>query len=121
MRTLDQHRRKLYVTPRVLQQTFDYVNQALGHAVAWKMFKPHSEALIREVIFPTMCYTDADAELWQCNPHEYIRTKFDIFEDYVSPVMAAQTLLHTVCKKRKDMLQNTMEFLMEVNYSFIYY
>jgi len=84
------------------------------------MLKPHAEAVIREVLFPTMCYTDADAELWQCDPHEYIRTKFDIFEDYVSPVMAAQTLLHTVCKKRKDMLQNTMEFLMQVSYSFIY-
>ena len=77
------------------------------------MLKPHSGAVIQEVLFPTMCYTDADAELWAADPHEYIRTKFDIFEDYVSPVMAAQTLLHTVCKKRKDMLQKTMEFLMQ--------
>ncbi|KAK4008612.1 importin-7 [Daphnia magna] len=114
MRTLDQHRRKVYVSPRVLQQTLNYVNQAVGHAFSWKMLKPHSAAVIQEVLFPIMCYTDADEELWQCDPHEYIRTKFDIFEDYVSPVMAAQTLLHTICKKRKDQLQKTMEFLMQV-------
>ena len=114
MRTLDQHRRKVFVSPRVLQQTLNYVNQAVGHAFSWKMLKPHSVAVIQEVLFPIMCYTDADEELWQCDPHEYIRTKFDIFEDYVSPVMAAQTLLHTICKKRKDMLQKTMEFLMQV-------
>jgi len=120
LRTLDLHRRKQYITPRVLQQTFNYVNQAVGHAFTWKMLKPHSEALIREVIFPTMCYTDADAELWQSDPLEYIRTSFDIFEDHVSPVTAAQSLLHTVCKGRKDMLQNTMEFLMQVGNSFIY-
>jgi len=114
LRTLDQHRQKVYVSPRVLQQTLNYINQAVGHAFSWKMLKPHSSAVIQEVLFPALCYTDADEELWQCDPHEYIRTKFDIFEDYVSPVMAAQTLLHTVCKKRKDMLQKTMEFLMQV-------
>lgn len=120
MRTLDQHRRKVYVSPRVLQQTLNYINQAVGHAFSWKMLKPHSVAVIQEVLFPTLCYTDADDELWKCDPHEYIRTKFDIFEDYVSPVMAAQTLLHTVCKKRKDMLQKTMEFLMQVSKRFFF-
>lgn len=120
MRTLDQHRRKVYVSPRVLQQTLNYVNQAVGHAFSWKMLKPHSAAVIQEVLFPILCYTDADEELWQCDPHEYIRTKFDIFEDYVSPVMAAQTLLHTICKKRKDQLQKTMEFLMQV-FSYVQY
>jgi len=38
----------------------------------------------------------------------------DIFEDFVSPVTAAQTLLHSACKKRKDMLQKTMQFCLEV-------
>lgn len=135
MRTLDQHRLKVYVSPRGLQQTLNYVNQAVGHAFSWKMLKPRASAVIQEVLFPIMCYTDADDELWKCDPHEYIRTKFDILsEDNVSPVMAAQTFarlhsvarlqrlhsvqpcaMHTVCKKRKDMLQITMEYLMQVN------
>lgn len=38
----------------------------------------------------------------------------DIFEDYVSPVTAAQTLLHTTCKKRKMMLDKTIMFILEV-------
>lgn len=38
----------------------------------------------------------------------------DIFEDYVSPVSAAQTLLYSACKKRKDMLQETIQFCVEV-------
>lgn len=38
----------------------------------------------------------------------------DIFEDFISPVTAAQTLLHSACKKRKGMLQKTMHFVMEV-------
>lgn len=32
----------------------------------------------------------------------------DIFAEYISPVTAAQNLIHTVAKKRKDMLQKIM-------------
>ena len=119
LRSLDQHRRKLYISPRVFQQTFNYVNHAVCHAFIWK---PHSEAIILEVIFPTVSYTDADAELWKSDLLEYTRTNFDIFEDHVSPVLtAAQSLLHTICKGRKDMLQNTMKFLMQDDSSFVYF
>lgn len=38
----------------------------------------------------------------------------DVFEDFISPVTAAQTLLHSIAKKRKDMLQKSMEFVMTV-------
>ena len=36
------------------------------------------------------------------------------FKDFVSPVTAAQTLLHSACKKRKEMLQKTMSLLLEI-------
>lgn len=32
----------------------------------------------------------------------------------MSPVTAAQTLLYSACKKRKDMLQETIQFCVEV-------
>jgi len=34
------------------------------------------QGIIQDVIFPLMCYTDADEELWQEDPYEYIRMKF---------------------------------------------
>jgi hypothetical protein len=61
-----------------------------------------------------MSYSQEDAELWESDPYEYIRVKFDTWEDFVSPVPAAQTLLHSVCKKRKEMLQKTMNLLLTV-------
>lgn len=114
LKILDQYRRKVYVSPRVLQQTLNYINQGVSHAHAWKFLKPHMFGIIQEVLFPIMSYSPADQELWETDPYEYIRVKFDIFEDFVSPVTAAQTLLHSCCKKRKDMLQKTMEFIMQV-------
>lgn len=114
LKILDQYRRKVFVSPRVVQQSLNYINQAVCHAHSWKFLKPHMYEIIRDVLFPILSYSAADEELWNTDPYEYIRVKFDIFEDFVSPVTAAQTLLHASCKKRKDMLQKTMQFCMEV-------
>ncbi|KAL0280330.1 UNVERIFIED_CONTAM: hypothetical protein PYX00_001656 [Menopon gallinae] len=114
LKVLDQYRRKIYVSPRVLQKTLNYLNQGVSYAYSWKFLKPHMYTIIQDVLFPMMSYTDADEELWESNPYEYVRVKFDIFEDFVSPVTAAQTLLHSACKKRKDMLQKAMIFVMQV-------
>ena len=40
--------------------------------------------------------------------------KFDVFEDYVSPVTAAQNLLHKCCKRRKDMLVRVLQFSVQI-------
>jgi len=114
LKILDQYRRKQYISPRVLQQTLNYINIGVKHAHSWKFLKPHMFAIIQEVLFPLMSYSEEDEKLWNEDPHEYIRVKFDIFEDFVSPVSAAQTLLHSACKKRKDMLQKTMQFILQV-------
>ncbi|PSN35756.1 Importin-7 [Blattella germanica] len=94
----------------VLLKILDHVS----HAFSWKFLKPHMFAIVQDVLFPILSYSQADEELWNSDPYEYIRVKFDIFEDFVSPVTAAQTLLHSCCKKRKDMLQKTMHFVMQV-------
>ncbi|CAG9771004.1 unnamed protein product [Ceutorhynchus assimilis] len=111
LRVLDGYRGGHWVPPRVLQQTLNYLNQAVCHAYTWRILKPHMPAIIQDVLFPLMSYSAEDHELWTVDPHEYIRVKFDVFEDFVSPVTAAQTLLHSSCKKRKEMLGKTMVML----------
>uniref|UniRef100_A0A8C5PDX5 Importin N-terminal domain-containing protein n=1 Tax=Leptobrachium leishanense TaxID=445787 RepID=A0A8C5PDX5_9ANUR len=98
----------------ILQQTLNYLNQGVSHAVTWKSLKPHIHGIIQDVIFPLMCYTDSDEELWQEDPYEYIRMKFDVFEDFISPTTAAQTLLFTSCSKRKEVLQKSMGFCYQI-------
>uniref|UniRef100_A0A2R5LJV7 Putative nuclear transport receptor ranbp7/ranbp8 importin beta superfamily n=1 Tax=Ornithodoros turicata TaxID=34597 RepID=A0A2R5LJV7_9ACAR len=111
LKVLDQYRQKIYVSPRVLQHALNYLKQAVAHAFTWKFLKPHIVGIILEVVFPLLCHTNQDDELWNTDPHEYIRLKFDVFEDFVSPVMAAQTLAHTVCKQRKGVLQKAMGYV----------
>lgn len=114
LKILDQYRQKEYVAPRVLQQAFNYLNQGIVHSVTWKQMKPHIQNISEDVIFSVMCYKDEDEELWQEDPYEYIRMKFDIFEDYASPTTAAQTLLYTAAKKRKEVLPKMMAFCYQI-------
>ena len=37
------------------------------------------KAIIQEVVFPLMCYTEEDDELWQEDPYEFIRVKYGGF------------------------------------------
>ncbi|XP_038617082.1 importin-8 isoform X3 [Tachyglossus aculeatus] len=114
LKILDQYRQKEYVAPRVLQQTLNYLNQGVVHSVTWKQMKPHIQNISEEVIFSVMCYKDEDEELWQEDPYEYIRMKFDVFEDYASPTTAAQNFLYTAAKKRKEVLPKMMAFCYKI-------
>ncbi|KAM4881890.1 importin-8 isoform 2-T3 [Thomomys bottae] len=114
LKILDQYRQKEYVAPRVLQQAFNYLNQGVLHSVTWKQMKPHMQNICEDVIFSVMCYKDEDEELWKEDPYEYIRMKFDIFEDYSSPTTAAQTLLYTAARKRKEVLPKMMTFCYQI-------
>ncbi|ESO95346.1 hypothetical protein LOTGIDRAFT_214997 [Lottia gigantea] len=114
MKVLDQYQRKIYTAPRVIQQALNYINEGIGHAFSWGFIKPHVQTMISNVIFPLMCHSDEDEELWNTNPHEYIRIKYDVFEDFFSPVMAAQTVFYTAAAKRKEVLNKAMGFCMSV-------
>ncbi|XP_020624379.1 importin-7-like [Orbicella faveolata] len=114
LKVLDQYRRKVFVAPRVIQQTVNYLKNGISNSLHWKIMRPHIQAIIQEVVFPLMCYTEEDDELWQEDPYEFIRVKYDIFEDFVSPVTAAATLLHTAVSKRKQVLDPTMVFCVHV-------
>lgn len=114
IKILEQYALHHYVSPRVMQQALNYLNTAVLHSMTWKMLKNDMMAVVEKIIFPLQCHSDEDEELWHADPREYIRMKFDIFEEYVSPVSASQTLLHSLCKKRRDMLQRTMTLVINV-------
>ncbi|XP_032077569.1 importin-8 [Thamnophis elegans] len=114
LKILDQYRQKDYVAPHVLQETLNYLNQGVHHCITWKQMKPHMQTLCEDVIFSLMCYKDEDEELWQEDPYEYICIKFDALDDYAPPTKAAQILLYTAAKKRKEVLPKMMAFCYQI-------
>ncbi|XP_033968421.1 importin-8 isoform X1 [Pseudochaenichthys georgianus] len=114
LKVVDQYRQKQYVTPRVLQQCLNYLNLGLSHSLTWKHMKPHMQTICQEVIFPLMCYKDEDEKLWQEDPYEYIRMKFNLYDDHALPATAAQSFLCKAARKRKEVLPQMMEFCHQI-------
>ena len=114
LKNLDRFKSKVYISPRVMQYALNYINTAISHAHSWKLIKPHMLQILQYIVFPLMSYTESDAEMWELDPYEYIRIKFDDYEDFVSPVAAAETLLYSACKKRKEMLQKTVNLILSI-------
>ncbi|XP_017158202.1 importin-8 isoform X7 [Poecilia reticulata] len=75
-----------------------------------KIFHALVQTICQEVIFPLMCYRDEDERLWQEDPYEYIRMKFNIYDDHSLPATAAQSLLCKAARKRKEILPQMMAF-----------
>ncbi len=52
------------------------LTHSVDHAASWKLIRSHFLAIYHDVVFPMMCYSDDDDQLWQEDPYEYIRMKF---------------------------------------------
>eukprot|EP00116_Pleurobrachia_bachei_P003086 sb/3463348/ len=102
--TLVETNKGRYMSPRVLQKILVYLKLGVSVAVTWKVLKDSILEVIQKVVFPLLCHSDEDEELWKEDPYEYIRMKFDVFEDFVSPVSTALALIEEVVTKRKNML-----------------
>lgn len=65
----------MYTVIIIIEYTM-FNNFSISIALTWKMIKPHIAAIIQDIIFPLMCHSEADQELWETDPHEYISQKF---------------------------------------------
>jgi hypothetical protein len=67
------------------------------------------------IVFPLVCHSAEDQELWENDPHEFIRKGYDIIEDMYSPRTAAVNFLVELCSKRaKENLPVVMGFLVQI-------
>lgn len=56
---------------------------SVEHAKTWTPLKGIVLDVIKTVVFPLLCFTDADQELWDSDPYEYVRSKFGMFLSFV--------------------------------------
>ncbi|CAF0759891.1 unnamed protein product [Didymodactylos carnosus] len=64
-----------------------------------------------DIIYPLLCISDDDIELFNDEPVEFVRARLDILDEYINPVSAAELFLNEAACKRKDVLMRTVTFL----------
>ena len=114
LKVLENYRNGVYVSPRVLQLAIIYVEYGVVPPFTWKFLRQHMMVVVQEILYPLMCHADEDDDLFENDPVEYIKAKYDVFEDFVSPVNASRQLVYLACNKRKQILEQSMLFCMQM-------
>ncbi|KAJ3320443.1 hypothetical protein HDV06_005266 [Boothiomyces sp. JEL0866] len=89
-----------FSSPRTIQLQLSFIGHCIGLKPIWPMILEKLELLVK-FIFPLLCFTEQDQELWDEDPVEYIHKKVDPpIDDFRSPVTAAEELLVSLVKSR---------------------
>jgi len=101
-----------YLPSRVQYSCLSFINHAVRNHVMYPVLKPHVDTLFKEILFPLVCFSNSDRELWTEDPEEYLRKEFNIMEDFYSPKSAASLIIIDLGRNRgKNHLNSLMSFV----------
>ena len=100
-----------YLPDRVVNLCMTFLSNALAKKNTYKRMRDHVQPLLSQIVFPVLCFNDHDAELWEDDPHEYIRKGYDIIEDLYSPRTAAVNFMLEMARLRAKDNNNLDLFL----------
>lgn len=109
-----------FLTDDVHRSCLAYLNNCCEMSPPYKVMKPHLNFILFEAVFPALCLTKDEVELFNDDPQEFIRKVHNPVSDWLSPMVAATTLLQTLARYRqKDVLPVFLPFLQSTRYSSI--
>lgn len=101
----------LWLSRASLYHTLNFLDECIKPKVMWENLKPHVETLIQHLVFPVMCQTDEDIELFETEPQEYLHRKLNFYEEVSAPDVAATNFLVTLTKNRRKMTYSVLSFI----------
>lgn len=66
---------------------------SVSKSVTYQLLKPQLDVVLFEIIFPLMCFNDADDQLWREDPHEYVRKGYGESTDVESYLLGVGWLM----------------------------
>ncbi|KAJ9659855.1 Nonsense-mediated mRNA decay protein 5 [Neophaeococcomyces mojaviensis] len=97
-----------------LSYTLIFLEECVKPAATWEHLKPHLDNLIKHLIFPVLCQSDEDLEMFTDDPPEYLHRKLNYYEESSSPDMAATNFLVALTKSRKTQTYAVLSYVNEV-------
>ena len=94
-----------------LSYTLMFLDECIKPKSMWKLLRPHLETLNSHVLFPILCQSDEDIELFDSDPPEYLHRKLNFYEEVSSPDVAATNFLVSLTKSRKEQTFSILNFV----------
>uniref|UniRef100_A0A914H6Q5 Importin N-terminal domain-containing protein n=1 Tax=Globodera rostochiensis TaxID=31243 RepID=A0A914H6Q5_GLORO len=102
-----------FVSEEVICFTLTYFSDAVHQALVWRALERNFMLLFKNVIFPLLQYSKKEEEMWSEDVEEFLRFKYDVYEDLHQPSSAASTFLQMLCKRPLTM-QSVFLFIVDV-------
>lgn len=94
-----------------LSLTLAFLDECVKPKSMWNHLKPNMENLIAHLIFPVMCQSDEDLELFENDAPEYLHRKLNSYEEVSAPDVAATNFLVSLTKSRKKQTFVILNFI----------
>ena len=108
-----------WLSSRSLYYIGSFLTSCVRPKTTWSLLKDNFDSLAEHFVFPQICQTQDDLDLWVEDPQEYINKRIDVYDDYTSPDVAATNFLVACCARKKtSCFMHTLEF---VNRELIHY
>ncbi|KAJ5542273.1 hypothetical protein N7535_004694 [Penicillium sp. DV-2018c] len=97
-----------------LSYTLVFMEECVKPKAMWEHLKPHMDNLIAHFVFPILCQSDEDIELFEEDPSEYLHRKLNFYEEVSAPDVAATNFLVSLTKNRKKQTFSILTFVNSV-------
>ena len=94
-----------------LSLTLAFLDECIKPKSMWAHLKPHMDNLIAHLLFPILCQSDDDLELFESDPQEYLHRKLNSYEEVSAPDVAATNFLVSLTKSRKKQTFVVLAFI----------
>lgn len=102
LQIVDLQRSGVYLPDQVICDAFRFISASIQHSSTWPIITPYGSTLVRDVLFPMVCFNQKDYQIWTEDPQEYIRREYDLLAEYRSVKSAALDVLCTLAQVRSD-------------------
>lgn len=100
-----------WLSNSALSYTLVFMEECVKPKAMWEHLKPHMDNLIAHFVFPILCQSDEDIELFEEDPSEYLHRKLNFYEEVSAPDVAATNFLVSLTKNRKKQTFSILTFV----------
>ncbi|KTW31201.1 uncharacterized protein T551_01274 [Pneumocystis jirovecii RU7] len=106
---------KIWISKRCLCSLSIFFEECVFPKSTWTLLKSKCSYLISHFIFPLLCITNSDIELWNNDPVEYIHKNTDIYDNFHSPAVSATSFFIALVDNRKKFtFMEILEFINDI-------
>ncbi|KAF2738145.1 ARM repeat-containing protein [Polyplosphaeria fusca] len=106
--------KQVWLSKANLYYTLNFLDECIKPKSMWNLLKPHTDNLIEHLLFPVLCQSEEDIDLFDTEPQEYLHRKLNFYEEVTAPDVAATNFLVTLTKSRRKQTYSVLNFVNNV-------